>query len=237
MVRPPPSCVLSSFLVECSRHDQRGQAREAGDAGAQQRVHLVSRWAARAGRTLEPEDLLLALWLGVLEPLIRRYTGEDLLPLIETLDLRLMEVTWDTTWAWVAQPGVVMSALLAITLVPLAIVVFTRSSDAAGQDVPRSRPGSWRAPFLPTGVRRALVLPVALLGESLIREVSRGIAADRAANWPTAAAVHVVFAVLPFVLLVVGPRVAAGASTVCQVWAGRFALFYAAWWAGALAGW
>lgn len=160
---------------------------------------------------------MLALWLGVLEYLIRRYTGDDLLPLIESLDLRLMEATWDTRWASVAQPGAVTVALLCITLIPLAIAV--------GTAIP------------PPAAKRALLVPAALLGASLCRDVSRMMASDGAYTLPVLAAVHIVLSVLPFVVLVAAPRIVAGATRDWRIWVPRFALFYTAWWAGALARW
>lgn len=172
---------------------------------------------ARTPRLLEPEDVVLAVWLGAIEPVIRWYTGDQLLPLIESLDLRLMEMTWDTRWAWVAQPGVVMGALLSIALIPLAVALL--------------------APALASTARRSLVVPAGLLGTSLCRDVGRAIGSAGDHGLTMTGAVHVAGALLPFVLLVAAPRLAAGATREWRVWLVRFTLFYAAWWAGAIAPW
>ncbi len=170
---------------------------------------------SRPERVLAVEDVVLAVWLGVLEPLVRREIGDDLLTLIESLDLRLMEVTWDTGWAWLAQPGAVLSALLCFTLLPLAF--------ALHNPIPRS-------------LRRALALPAALVGTSLLRDVARAIGSDGLHEEATLIAVHVACSLLPFGLLVAAPRLIVGAPKRWGLWVGRFALFYAAWWVGAVVG-
>ena len=213
------------------------------------------------------------MWLGGLESLIRWYTGDELLPLIESLDLRLLEWTWDTGWAWLAQPGAVMQALVGLALAPLVLVVGTRGPEDTDRDValtrrlvllgpfwpllvlyarvasglgqttfrtpslPAGRRPPWPGPPLPSGVRRTLVLPAALLGTALFRDVSRTVIRDGAPTAPTLTAIHVVLSVLPFVVLVAGARIAAGAAMDWRAWVSRFALFYAAWWAGALVQW
>ena len=53
----------------------------------------------------------------------------------------------------------------------------------------------------------------------------------------TLVAVHIVSSLLPFILLVATPRIVAGAAPDWRIWVGRFALFSAAWLAGALARW
>jgi hypothetical protein len=177
---------------------------------------------------LEVEDIVLAVWLALFEYLIRRYTGDDLLPLIESLDLRVMELTWDTPWAWVAQPGLVMGALLAIALLPLAIAVGSRAR--------RAGPTTSRA-VLPSIARRTSIVPAALIGTSLCRDVSRALVHDGAYTTPAVAALHIGMSLLPFLLLVATPRVVIGATPGWRRWLPRFALFYAAWLAGALAAW
>jgi hypothetical protein len=198
---------------------------------------------SRPERALQVEDVVLALWLALFEYLIRRYTGDDLLPLIESLDLRVMELTWDTRWAWVAQPGLVMGALLTIALVPLAIAVGGRArragptdsgvgstaSDRAGRTASRVAP--------PSAGRRALIVPAALIGTSLCRDVSRALVHDGAYTTPAVATLHIGMSLLPFLLLVATPRVVIGATPDWRRWLPRFALFYAAWLAGALAEW
>lgn len=183
---------------------------------------------SRPERALQVEDVVLALWLALFEYLIRRYTGDDLLPLIESLDLRVMELTWDTRWAWVAQPGLVMGALLTIALVPLAI--------ALGGRARRAGPATSRA-VRPSIARRTSIVPAALIGTSLCRDVSRALVRDGAYTTPAVAALHIGMSLLPFLLLVATPRVVIGATPDWRRWLPRFALFYAAWLAGALAEW
>lgn len=172
---------------------------------------------APAPPLLEFEDVVLAAWLAALYPYIRRYTGDNLLPLIDSLDLRLMEMTWDTRWAWLAQPGVVMGGVFCLTLVPLAIAL--------------------RAASMPSRARRALLVPAALVGVSVCGDAARtfGDGADHAVA--TLIAVHLLATLLAFVLLVAAPRIVAGATRGWRLWVPRGALFYTAWWAGALAGW
>jgi hypothetical protein len=172
------------------------------------------------------EDLVVAVWLGVVEYQIRRYTGDDILPLIESLDLRVMELTWDTPWAWVAQPGLVMGALLAIALVPLAIVLRGRAR--------RAGPTGSRAALTP-GVQRTLIVPAALIGTSLSRGVCQTLVRDSAYSAPALTALHIGLSLLPFLVLVAAPRVFVGATTEWRRWLPRFALFAAAWMAGAWA--
>ena len=202
---------------------------------------------SRPERRLDVEDFVLALWLGVIEPLFRQYTGDDLLPLIESLDLRVMELTWDTPWAWVAQPGLVMGALLAIALVPLAIAVGGRArragptassagptTNSVGSTTSSAGPGGSRG-ALPSAVRRTLIVPAALIGTSLSRGVCHSLVRDGAYSAPALAALHIGFSLLAFVLVVAAPRLVVGATTEWRRWLPRFALYYAAWMAGAWA--
>lgn len=177
----------------------------------------------RPERRLDVEDVVLALWLGVIEPLFRQYTGDDLLPLIESLDLRVMELTWDTPWAWVAQPGLVMGALLAIAFVPLAIAFRGRARKAS--------PAGGRL-ALPSGAQRTLIVPAALIGTSLSRGVCHALVRDGAYSAPELAALHTGFSLLAFVLLVAAPRLVVSATTEWRPWLPRFTLYYAAWMAG-----
>jgi hypothetical protein len=93
-----------------------------------------------------------------------------------------------------------------------------------GEDDPY--PGYFTHPFL----RRAAVLPAALVGESAFRDHAQ----TALSNWFAASTplpslfFDAVFLAGGFVFLVVGPRVAAGATTAFLPWMLRFTLFAAA---------
>jgi hypothetical protein len=87
-------------------------------------------------------------------------------------------------------------------------------------------PGYFTHPFL----RRAAVLPAALVGESAFRDHAQATLSNWLASSTPLPALFfdAAFLVGGFVFLVVGPRVAAGATTALLPWVLRFTLFAAA---------
>ena len=93
------------------------------------------------------------------------------------------------------------------------------------------QPDDWPGPHAPQGLRRAAVVPYALLGDAFMRHLvadaeTRIAFTDR--HWFTDLAVPLVTTLATYLFFVVGPRVAAGAPWNPLVWLPRFASYFTA---------
>ena len=214
--------------------------RETG--GGRRRSRLVA--------AFELEDVLLALWLLALGLWLGpRFTADRLFP-------PGGQVSW-LVWAALAAFAVVFftrgpddadldRALIRRMFVvgPLVFVfsLFALLANGILTLVRRRRGGSepatgWPGPPLAPGLRRTLALPLAILGEGLFRamaasEMERwGVGTLTASGFvlerPSFAAFAVASLVAGYGLLVMGPRVVAGAALDWQVWIPRFLLYLA----------
>ena len=99
----------------------------------------------------------------------------------------------------------------------------------AGEEPP------WPGPDVPRWVRRSAAVPLMLVGDSLFQAVLAGWVeydtmtsfADLFSAWRL---VGLAATVLPYALLVAGPRIAAGAELAWSPWFVRFAFLHAASW-------
>ena len=80
----------------------------------------------------------------------------------------------------------------------------------------------------PVWMRRAAVVPAALLGQSAFRDHTQAFLLPQVEPGAVALALQTVLLVAGFVLLVAGPRIAAGSSRSPKDWIGPFLLFVGA---------
>ncbi len=213
----------------------------------------VSRLSRFRG-VVEVEDLLLFLWAIALERLVT--LGDR----AEPLDL-FLGGDFLTPFGWFALAGVLFAAvtestrgldmdgmllrkillwgpfyLLASIVVGLANWIRTvrlKARMPAGtrwNDLPELDP-LWPGPYVPRVLRRAAVVPYALLGDALLpRLVSALHEHVRTASdeWLMELTIPVLSTVSVYLLAVVGPRVATGSTVSPFVWTSRFASYFVA---------
>ena len=203
-------------------------------------------WKAKKPRILEPEDVLLGLWMLAVEQWVVRYSGQS--PLAWTAPRE------DGSWPWT----------LVAVLLAAAFVIFTRGSldtsiDRAlkrrilifpplffvlpliasivslirGDEKSVVRRGGeeaeWPMPTVPDWLRRLVATPLFLIGDSVFLAAFESEQKSYLASEfsPSLADLTLTFLLvtLPFLISVAGPRIAAGSSGDWKIWLGRFALY------------
>ena len=202
---------------------------------------------SRFARILEVEDLLLALWLLAAEHLVVRYSGRKpvewaepgqnglpwplLLLILAALFVIFTRGSCDTSIDTAVKRRVLMTLPLYFLLPLIAMLV---SALRGGEKSVRHFGGDeaeWPMPAVPGWLRRLAATPILLVGDSAFvsafeTEQQRsvlGLGTDF--GFMDVASACFLLA-LPYLIFVVGPRVAAGASTDWKAWLPRFA-FYA----------
>jgi hypothetical protein len=204
--------------------------------------------------TVEVEDVLLFLWAIALERLVA------LRDRAEPLDLFVGDDLF-TPFGWFALAGVLFVAvtesdrsldmdamllrkillwgpfyLLASIVAGLANWIRTIRQKArmpAGtrwNELPELDP-IWPGPYVPRALRRAAVVPYALLGDALLPHLVSTLHEQvrTASNeWVMELTIPVLSTVTFYLFAVVGPRVATGSTVNPLVWTSRFASYFVA---------
>jgi hypothetical protein len=204
--------------------------------------------------TVEVEDMVLFLWAVALERLV------TLRDRAEPLDLFLAGDLF-TPFGWFALAGFLFVAVtesnrsldmdamllrkvllwgpllwLASMVAGLANWIRTirlKAKMPAGtrwNELPEPDP-IWPGPYVPRWLRRAAVVPYALLGDALLpRLVSTLHEQVRTASgeWVMELTIPVLSTVTVYLFAVVGPRVATGSTVNPVVWTSRFASYFVA---------
>jgi hypothetical protein len=200
---------------------------------------------------VQVEDVLLLVWLLVVEGLLLRFSDRSPIAWIEPAGDGLPWTAWllilslaflvftggsrDRT----VDGGIFRRILLVGPLFPVLSVVVAVVSLIRGG--PRSvvRLGGdeaeWPMPRVPDWLRRTAAVPAILVGESgfraaLTSSVPHLLAGMSPGGMKGAAGVAfgLLTLVVAFAIAVMGPRIAAGATTDWRFWVTRFALFAAA---------
>lgn len=210
-------------------------------------------WAA----VVQVEDVLLLVWLLVIETLLLRSTERSPLMWVEPgptglpwtawlviLSLAFLVFTGGTSDRSI-DGGIFRRLLLVGPLFPVLSVVVAVVSLIRGG--PRSvvhlggDEAEWPMPRVPDWLRRTAALPAILVGESGFRAALSSSVPDLLDGMSPGGmkgAAGVAFGlgslVVAFAIAVMGPRIAAGGTTDWRFWVTRFALFACAASAGAL---
>jgi hypothetical protein len=200
---------------------------------------------SRFARILEVEDLLLALWLLAAEHLVVRYSGRKpvewaepgqnslpwplLLLILAALFVIFTRGSCDTSIDRAVMRRVPMFPPLFFVLPLIAsIISLVRGGEKSLAEQGGER-AEWPMPSAPDGLRRLVATPLFLVGDSAFLsafESYQGFFLRRES--PTFGDITLTFILVavPYVVVVAGPRIAAGSSGGWQVWVARFA-FYA----------
>jgi hypothetical protein len=200
---------------------------------------------SRFANFLELEDLLLAFWLLAAETLVVRWSGrkpvewaepgQDGLPwpllllLAAAAFVIFTRGSCDTTIDTAVKRRILMVLPLYFLLPLIAMLV---SAIRGGEKSVRHLGGDeaeWPMPAAPDWLRRLVATPILLVGDSAFlsafekeQQVFLGLG-----DFTATAVISACFLVaLPYLIFVIGPRVAAGSSADWKAWLPRFA-FYA----------
>jgi hypothetical protein len=212
--------------------------------------HTAAFWR-RPWQALEVEDLILGLWLLLAGHLLGPWRSAER---AVTADGAL------SAWTWLALAGLAVvfftrgpddddldrALLRRLTLVgplafllgPIALLINTvrtvraRTRAASRREEPPPDRNGWPAPALPLPLRRTLVLPMEILGESLFR----AFIPSEIRLWSRGEGVYDPFfltltlagLLVGYAVLVAGPRIVAGAVLDWRVWAVRFLVYLGA---------
>jgi hypothetical protein len=89
----------------------------------------------------------------------------------------------------------------------------------------------WPGPYVPRVLRRAAVVPYALLGDALLPRLVAALHENvrtASAEWVMELTIPVLSTVVVYLFAVVGPRVATGSTVNPLVWTSRFASYFVA---------
>ena len=214
----------------------------AAETSMSQNEKEPTRWS----KILELEDLLLALWLLAAEQLVVRSSGR---PPVEWAEPRNgAMLPWPLALLLLAAAFVVFTrgsrdtsidqavkrrVLLVLPfyfLLPLIAMLV--SAIRGGEKSVRHHGGEeaeWPMPAVPDWLRRLAATPILLVGDSAFLSAFENEQRNFTAfeEGPTFAGIATVcfLVALPYLLFVVGPRVAAGASGDWKAWLPRFAIY------------
>jgi len=201
---------------------------------------------SRFRHAIEVEDALLVLWFLVIETLVVRDSDSSPLTWVEPGDGSWPPMLWltglaalfvlftrgsrDTTIDQAVKRRILMALPFYWLLSLLGMIV---SSIRGGEKSARHLGGDeaeWPMPKVPDWLRRLVATPIQILGDAAFLDAfesqrSAQLGMGEAPILSDQISALFVFA-LPYLLFVVGPRVAAGASGSWHVWLLRFA-FYA----------
>jgi hypothetical protein len=203
---------------------------------------------------VEVEDVLLFLWAAALERLVTLESRTEPLDLFVAGD-------FFTPFGWFALAGVVFVAVtesdrsldmdgmllrkillwgplywLAAMVAGLANWIRTIRQKAkmpAGtgwHQLPELNP-VWPGPYVPRVLRRAAVVPYALLGDALLPRLVSALhehVRTASGEWFMELTIPVITTVSVYLFAVVGPRVATGSTVSPFVWTSRFACYFVA---------
>lgn len=205
------------------------------------------RQPSRFAKLLELEDLLLAVWLLAAERLVVRYSGSSPVEWAEPgqdgslpwpLVLLLLAAAFviftrgscDTTIDTAVKRRILMVLPLYFILPLIAMLV---SSIKGGEKSVRHLGGDeaeWPMPAVPDWLRRLVATPILLVGDSAFlsafeKEQQNFLGLGGPLTFTGVVSACFLMA-LPYLIFVIGPRVAAGSSGDWKAWLPRFA-FYA----------
>jgi hypothetical protein len=200
----------------------------------------------------EVEDALVALWFLAFESLVIQLAGSPL-TWVETPDgsgsvgmwvtlLGLAFVVFSRGSHDTSHDRAILRRIFLLGpvafLLSAAVAIFSllrggsRSTRYLGGDE-----AEWAMPAAPDGLRRLAATPALLIGDSVFQgafeEQRNSIMAAEALIWSDVVWVLFLFG-LPYLIFIVGPRVAAGASGDWRAWTLRFALYAVALYSGHL---
>lgn len=198
----------------------------------------------RLGGILEIEDLLLALWLLVAEQLVVRLSGRQPIEWVERPDGSL---TWPFVLLILAGAFVIFTRGSADTSIDTAVkrrililpplffvlpILASVISMIRGGEKSIVKLGGdeaeWPMPAAPDWLRRLIATPILLVGDSAFlsayQQEQRVFLAPEGPGVKDIALAFFVVAI-PYLIFIVGPRVATGATAPWWVWLVRFAVY------------
>lgn len=200
----------------------------------------------RFGGIFELEDLLLALWMLAVEQWVVRYSGQSPVlwaepradgslpwPLVALLLAAAFVIFTRGHCDTSIDTGIKRRILIAPPLFLVLPLIASIISLIRGGEKSLAHLGGeeaeWPMPAAPDWLRRLVATPILLVGDSAFlsafQEEQQAFLAPE--GGPTFADFATTFFVvaLPYLIFVVGPRVAAGSSSDWKVWLLRFAVY------------
>lgn len=200
----------------------------------------------RSAPFLELEDLLLALWMLV-AALVVRYSGRS--------PLEWTESGTEGSWSWpmivlllafgfvlftrgscdtsidvavMRRVPMVLPLYFVLPIIASVVSMIRGGEKSIGQPGIGGEEAEWPMPAVRDWIRRLAATPILLVGDSAFisafEEEQRGLG-DEWTYGDLAAAGF--FVALPYLIFIIGPRVAVGSTTDWKIWLLRFS-FYAA---------
>lgn len=195
-------------------------------------------------QVLEPEDLLVAVWFLAIQKLAIERFGLSPLAFSEPgspgfwlLALSALFVIFTRGERDTSIDQAVMRRMLLV--LPLywalsiigAVVSLIRGGEKSMRDYGGDE-AEWPMPAVPDWLRRLAATPLLLVGNSAFLQAALGEQSSLQVSWAERAfadlASTAFLIALPFVIFVVGPRIAAGGSGDWRIWLLRFVFYLGA---------
>ncbi len=208
------------------------------------------RQSRRSAPLLEIEDLLLAAWLLIAETLVVRYSGRTPVEWVEGPFESGASVSWPQVLFLLAAVFVIFTrgscdtsidtaVLRRVWMAPplyyiLPLIALAVSAIRGGEKSITQRgiggdEAEWPFPAAPDWLRRLVATPIFLVGDSAFlsafAEEERSLGGLEG-DWSFKEIAFSSFLVaLPYLIFIIGPRIATGSSTDWKVWIPRFAFY------------